>query len=488
MGRRWRALRLIAVVVDSLAVLAGYSLAGVWLVGVDAFLHAGPLWPVYPSLSIGAALLAPLLGKQAGVYQQSSLVGGHRVYPLLIRVATGGILGVLLLSYFLAPSWFVARGWLVGSWALTCFFLSLGRLAVVRQLALHWRKTGRLVSRVLIAGANRHGVAVAQQINDPARHGTEVVGFLDDYQRPGTEVAPGLRIVGHPAAVLKHARALGAEEVIIISNALTWDSQRTLAELVTQPDAPLGARISATFYDLLTTSADLGHVAYVPMLTLHRTRLSGPNAVLKALVDHAFAATGLALMALPTALLAFRARMRGVPLLSVADAVGLHGRRIAVLGFNPELVRSPVIRRLPALWNVWRRDLSLVGPRPTPAAELAARRPWLTNLQTMRPGLTGLWRLRSDPMSLEQSVGLDLYYVRNYSLVLDAQLLFNTARVLVSRLFGRQGRLARWGAGTAGVASRRQPPLDPDAPGSGTGATTGATAVAPTAPPTSVDA
>jgi hypothetical protein len=124
------------------------------------------------------------------------------------------------------------------------------------------------------------------------------------------------------------------------------------------------------------------------------------------------------------------------------------------------LVRSPVIRRLPALWNVWRRDLSLVGPRPTPAAELATRQPWLTNLQTMRPGLTGLWRLRSDPLSLEQSVGLDLYYVRNYSLVLDAQLLFNTARVLVSQmLFGRQGRLARWGGiGT----STDLPPSHPD--------------------------
>jgi lipopolysaccharide/colanic/teichoic acid biosynthesis glycosyltransferase len=396
----------------------------------------------------------------------------------LIRVATGGILGVLLLSYFLAPSLFVARGWLVGSWALTCLFLSVGRLAVVRQLALHWRKTGRLVSRVLIAGANRHGIAVAQQINDPARHGTEVVGFLDDYQRPGTEVAPGLRIVGHPAAVLEHARALGAEEVIIISNALTWDSQRTLAELVTQPDAPLRARISATFYDLLTTSADLGHVAYVPMLTLHRTRLSGPNAVLKALMDRSVAAFGLLAMLPLFLVLAVRARMRGTPLVQSQRAVGLHGRPIDVLGFNPALVRSPVVRRLPALWNVWRRDLSLVGPRPTPEVELTTRRPWLTNLQTMRPGLTGLWRLRSDPSS-EQSVGLDLYYVRNYSLVLDAQLLFNTARILVSRaLFGQRGRLARWGGveATAGA----QPVAGPVAqPGSEDGGGTGPAAAAP---------
>jgi hypothetical protein len=163
-------------------------------------------------------------------------------------------------------------------------------------------------------------------------------------------------------------------------------------------------------------------------------------------------------MLLPVVVLAIRARVRRVPLLVAEPAVGLHGRPISVLGFNSALVGSAVLRRLPALWNVWRRDLSLVGPRPTPEAELATRQPWLTNLQTMRPGLTGLWRLRSAPLSLEQSVGLDLYYVRNYSLVLDAQLLVNTARMLLSQvLLGRQGHLARWGQATAGEDATRPP-------------------------------
>src|SRR5260370_41544506 len=132
-----------------------------------------------------------------------------------------------------------------------------------------------MVRKVIIAGANQQGIAVARQLNDPARHGTIVLGFLDDYQRPGTEVLPRLTVLGHPESVLEQARAAGADEVIIIAGALAWESQRQLAELVTRSDSPLEARISPTYYDLLTTSAELSHIAYVPMLKLTHTRLSG---------------------------------------------------------------------------------------------------------------------------------------------------------------------------------------------------------------------
>ena len=58
------------------------------------------------------------------------------------------------------------------------------------------------------------------------------MGFLDDYQRPGTEMVPGIRVVGHPTAVLEVAKSHSADEVIIIAGALAWESQQHLAELV----------------------------------------------------------------------------------------------------------------------------------------------------------------------------------------------------------------------------------------------------------------
>jgi lipopolysaccharide/colanic/teichoic acid biosynthesis glycosyltransferase len=451
-----RRLRIAAVAGDLAAVVGAYTVAAGARFGFDVLWPQAGLWPVYPIMSAGVAGLTVALAWQLGAYRYWALFGGHRVYPILITVATYGVVAVVVLSYFVGGPPLVSRGWLVASWVGAIVALSGYRL-LLRRVAIHWRVQGRLTRKVLIAGANRQGMAVAEQLNDPARHGTSVLGFLDDYQRPGTEVLPGLYVVGHPTAVLEHAGALGASEVIIIPGALAWDSQRLLAEMVTRPDSPLQARIAPTFYDLLTTSAELNHIAYVPMLTLHQTRLSGLNAWLKVVFDRVTAATLLAALFPAWVLWRLRSWMRGVPMLVTTEAIGLKGRRFRLFGLNPELVRSAELARLPALWNVAWQDMSFVGPRPLRAEEVEVYERWLANLFAMRPGLTGLWRLRGGALSVEQGVALDLYYIRNYSITLDAQVLFTTARRLARRSLGWESDLARWQRGRVAASSAVQP-------------------------------
>jgi lipopolysaccharide/colanic/teichoic acid biosynthesis glycosyltransferase len=445
--RRWRRLRLTAFGLDALAVVGAYSVAGGAEFGFATLGPGGAGWPTQGALILGVAALTWVLGWQLGTYRRWALLGGHRVYPRLLTVATYGVVTVILLSYFVMPTSYLYREWLVVSWVGTAVLLSAGRFAL-RQAALRMRRGGALVRRILIAGANQQGIAVAAQLNNPTMHGTQVLGFLDDYQRPGTEVLPGLRVLGHPASVVEVAKRLEAHEVVIISNGLTWESQRLLAEIVTRPDSPIGARISATFYDLLTTSAELSHVAYIPMLKLHRTRLYGVNAALKGWMDRAVAAVLLTVLSPLWMYWYMRAWMLGVPMLERTQALGLEGRLFGLGGLHPGLSRSPVLSRLPALWNVLRQDMSLVGPRPVREQELRSRERWLPNLFAMRPGLTGIWRVRSGALSVEESVSLDLYYVRNYSLTLDAQILYATGRQLLRRaLLRERDNLGRWEAG-----------------------------------------
>jgi len=122
----------------------------------------------------------------------------------------------------------------------------------------------------------------------------------------------------------------------------------------------------------------------------------------------------------------------------------VHGKPFNVVGFDQRLDPSPVIARLPALWNVLRHDLSLVGPRPMLLDELGAHEPWLSNLCAMRPGVTGLWRLRGRELPVEERVALDLFYIRNYTVTLDVQILVATMRELARRALGRADGLARW--------------------------------------------
>ena len=470
MDRHWRFLRLGVIAGDVLAVLAAYTFAAGARFGFGDIRFADK-WPVYPIFAVAVAVLTVVLGWQLGIYRRWALFGGHRVYPVIATVATYGVLSVIVLSYFGGGPPLVSRGWLVTAWfsAITC--LSVNRL-LWRRVALWARHHGYLVQKVLIAGANQQGIAVAQQIHNPRRHGTLVLGFLDDYQRPGTEIVDGLTVVGHPANVLEQAAALGADEVIIIGGGLAWESQRLLAEMVTRPDSPIGARISPTFYDLLTTSAELSHVGYVPMLTLNHTRLSGVNGVVKGVMDRVGAGV-LVVLLLPVWIYwRIKAWLRGVPMLERRPVLGVRGKPFSVVGFDQRLDPSPVVARLPALWNVLRHDLSLVGPRPMLLDELRAHEPWLANLCAMRPGVTGLWRLRGRELPVEERVALDLFYIRNYTVTLDVQILVATVRELARRMLGQEDGLARWyepevgpaaTAGTAPPADGAIPKVDPAA-------------------------
>jgi lipopolysaccharide/colanic/teichoic acid biosynthesis glycosyltransferase len=96
------------------------------------------------------------------------------------------------------------------------------------------------------------------------------------------------------------------------------------------------------------------------------------------------------------------------------------------------LLRRYSLDELPQLVNVLRRQMSLVGPRMITEQESVFYEQWLMNLLTVRPGITGLWQVsgRADT-SYEEKVRLDMTYIRNYSIWLDLQILWQTLPVIL---------------------------------------------------------
>jgi lipopolysaccharide/colanic/teichoic acid biosynthesis glycosyltransferase len=96
-------------------------------------------------------------------------------------------------------------------------------------------------------------------------------------------------------------------------------------------------------------------------------------------------------------------------------------------------MRRYSLDELPQLWNVLRGDMSLVGPRPLPAQDLepdgqsSEFRTWSEMRSSVPPGISGLWQIsgRSD-LAFEKWIELDMTYVRNWSLRLDARILLET--------------------------------------------------------------
>ena len=222
-------------------------------------------------------------------------------------------------------------------------------------------------------------------------------------------------------------------------------------------------RMSSGLYEIITTSLTVNEFAYVPLVYVNKIRLTGTNNILKFLLDYTIAILALLLLLPFLGFIAFWVKISSPgPILHRRLVMGLNGKQFYALKFrtmvtngneildqhpelkeelarNHKLKNDPRITRvgaflrkfsldeLPQLFNVLKRDMSIVGPRMISPEEVSMYKQFDMNLLTVLPGITGLWQVsgRSD-ISYDERVRLDMYYVRNWSLWLDLQLLFQT--------------------------------------------------------------
>ena len=98
-------------------------------------------------------------------------------------------------------------------------------------------------------------------------------------------------------------------------------------------------------------------------------------------------------------------------------------------------LRKSSLDELPQLFNVLIGDMSLVGPRPPMPEEVAKYNHWQKKRLGVKPGRTGLWQVsgRSN-LSFSDWVKLDKYYIENWSLKLDFQILLRTMIMVVTKV------------------------------------------------------
>jgi lipopolysaccharide/colanic/teichoic acid biosynthesis glycosyltransferase len=97
-------------------------------------------------------------------------------------------------------------------------------------------------------------------------------------------------------------------------------------------------------------------------------------------------------------------------------------------------LRKTSLDELPQLFNVLLGHMSLVGPRPLPIRDVAKMESWHHIRHQVLPGITGLWQIsgRSDLDGFDDAARLDLYYIDNWSLNLDIDILIETFRIVLS--------------------------------------------------------
>jgi exopolysaccharide biosynthesis polyprenyl glycosylphosphotransferase len=400
----------------------------------------------------------------AGLYDLHNLLGGTREYALVFNASAVGAVLVLVVL-FLVESLIVSRGLLVLHWLFAVVFVSGARFQF-RRVIYRLRRRGYFLSPVVIAGANPEGIALAEQLDEWAASGMRLVGFVDDELPAGSRVYNRLTVLGSFDALEQVVAQYGVEELVVATGSVP--RERLVGIVQTFGTSPtLDIHFSSGLFEILTTGVRVQERAYVPLISLNKVRLTGIDVLLKNGLD-LLIAMPLTLGLLPVmGLLAVLIRRDSPgPALHRRRVLGLHGKLFDALKFrtmerdwkqrvdceelrnqfvvgakprnDPRVTRlGRFLRRysldeLPQLFNVLKREMSLVGPRIIVAEELPFYDKLQMNLLTIRPGLTGLWQVsgRAD-LSYEEKVRLDMYYIRNYTIWLDLQILMRTISVVL---------------------------------------------------------
>jgi exopolysaccharide biosynthesis polyprenyl glycosylphosphotransferase len=460
---QWRLYIIALLVSDTVMVALALTLA-FWLrfgLSLPVFkVDVTPSVAFYDSLHLLLVISWLAIFALTGLYNRRHLLGGIKEYDMVFRATTMGTL-LMVIAGFLEPFFIFARGWLLLAWILSFLGVASARF-LLRRTVYHIRRRGYLLTPALIVGANEEGRSLAQQLSGWSTSGLHVVGFVDDRATPGSHPSNDLPVLGSVSHLDELIAEYDVEELILASSALSGEETLSIFTRYGLMDG-LNLRMSSGLYELITTGLEVKEIGFVPLVCVNKLRLTGLDHSLKFLLDYAVAVPGLIVILPVLLLIAVLIKLDSTgPVVYRRRVMGLHGRQFDAYKFrtmhvngdellraypalqaelaqahklknDPRLTRLGHILRqlsldeLPQLLNVLKREMSLVGPRMISPAEMKMYGQWGMNLLTVPPGITGLWQVsgRSD-VSYAERVTLDMYYIRNWTIWLDLQLLLQT--------------------------------------------------------------
>ncbi|MGH3620720.1 MAG: sugar transferase [Sciscionella sp.] len=381
--------------------------------------------------------------------------------------------GLLFAAVVLAVGGFAVGALQVRAWT---FFVvpSIAALAfplryALRQLLHRARRRGRCLLPVMAAGNQETVRDLIMRTRREPHVGWKVEAACTPNGLGGPEGGDvdGVPVVGTLDDIADHVRHGGYRVVAVTADAnwsprrlqqLAWDLERTSADMVVAP----------VLMEVAGPRLHVSGVLGMPLLRVSAPVFTGGRRIVKAVVDRVASASLLALLSPLMLVVAVAIKLgdggtvfyrqhrigrdgRSFTMWKFRTmAVGAHGMRSDLVDANegsgplfklrtdPRVTRlGALLRRysldeMPQLMNVFTGAMSLVGPRPPLPEETETYGPDVRRRLLVKPGLTGLWQVsgRSD-LSWAEAIRLDLRYVENWSLALDAVILWKTLRAVI---------------------------------------------------------
>lgn len=416
----------------------------------------------YAALILGASTFMVIILELADAYQITAL---RRPFSQSARILFSwlGVFAVLaLVGFFLKISEEFSRLWFAG-WFISGFFGLLVLRFFLAMFIRKWARNGKMERRALIVGGGKTAEALIRSIEMQPENDIRICGIFDDRDDVRSPpVVAGYPKLGTIGELIEFAR-IARIDMLIVAMPLTAEA-RVLALLKRLWVLPVDIRLSAHSNKLQFRPRSYSHIGSVPMLDIFDRPINDWDSVAKRLFDIVFSILGIIALSPIMLITAIAIKIDSPgPVIFRQKRHGFNNEIIDVLKFRSmytdqsdplarkvvskgdprvtrvgRFIRKASIDELPQFFNALRGDLSLIGPRPHAVYAQTKERMFSDVVEgyfarhRVKPGVTGWaqingWRGEiDDDEKIMKRTEFDLYYIENWSLMLDLKILLLT--------------------------------------------------------------
>ncbi|MEA3344823.1 MAG: undecaprenyl-phosphate glucose phosphotransferase [Chloroflexota bacterium] len=386
-------------------------------------------------------------------HRQPALSRIDEIYTIFGNVSVGVIISFAIISFLYRHQLEYPRLMMLYSWLLTIILVILGRLGnQLLRIGLQSQGWGRI--RVLIIGTGEVGQMILGKATRSPGMGYEVVGFVarDDQSRKQVH---GVSVLGSTDDLPTIIEDYRVDEVII---ALPDASHQEILNLISLCERErVSIKVFPDVFQIMAQEITIGDLNGLPMVTVQDIALRGWKLTLKRGIDLLGATVGLIFLSPLMMLVALLIKLDSAgSVFFCQERMGLDAKPFWTIKFrsmreDAETETGPVwarpgdprrtrvgrflrrfsIDELPQLINVLLGEMSLVGPRPERPVFVRQFQQFIPRYMDRhreKAGMTG-WAqvngLRGDTSIMERTK-YDLWYIENWSLLLDIKILLRT--------------------------------------------------------------
>ena len=364
----------------------------------------------------------------------------------------------LALLFYVVPQVMLGRG-------VSLISMPVALLLMVGwRLGIHWvLGHPELGERILIVGSGPFAIEVARETLQRPDAGFRIVGFVDSDPELVGKSLINPKVIGLTSELASLVKSENIDRIVVaIGDRRGQFPTQDLLRLSLSGDVSIEE--SASFHERLTGRVLLDMIRPSWLIFSSRGQRARVNEVLRIIIHRIVALLG-AVLSLPIALLTailIKIDSRG-PVLYKQERVGKNGRTFTVMKFRSmrvdaekdgpvwasngdnrmtrvgKVIRKIRVDEIPQFWNILRGDMNFVGPRPERphfVSQLAQEIDYYEQRHLIAPGLTGWAQIKypygASIEDAKKKLEYDLYYIKNQNVMLDATIMFETIKTILS--------------------------------------------------------